>query len=218
MTKKRKKSTADLRNYYTIFMQLGLIATLLVFIVAAKLNLQPGDKAANFTQEQEIVEIEEIERTEQTNDPPPPPRPPVPVEVPNDEIIEDEVLDLDAELDFNDPMDMPPPPAREEEEEDEEDFFRVVENMPELQGGMQTLYDCIEYPSRARRAGIEGTVTVQFIVNEQGQVESPTVLRGVEGLNDEAIRCIEASSFSPGNQRGNPVRVQMSLPVRFTLK
>lgn len=217
MIKKRKKSNADLRNYYTIFMQLGLIATLLIFIVAAKVNLQAGEKETNFTQEQEIVEIEEIERTEQENDPPPPPRPPVPVEVPNDEIIEDDILDLDAELDFNDPMDMPPPPAQEEEEE-EEDFFRVVENMPELQGGMQSLYDCIEYPSRARRAGIEGTVTVQFIVNEKGQVESPNILRGVQGLNNEALRCIEAMEFEPGQQRGNPVRVQMSLPVRFTLK
>lgn len=217
MSTNRKNPSANLQNYYTIFMQLGLIATLLIFIVAAKVNLQGSDKENNFTTEQEIIEIEEIEQTKQEDTPPPPPRPPVPVEVPNDEVIENDILDLDAELNFDEPLDMPPPPAQEEEEE-EEDFFRVVENMPEIKGGMQSLHDCIEYPSRARRAGIEGTVTVQFIVNEQGTVESPTILRGVDGLNEEAIRCVQLAEFTPGNQRGNTVRVQMSLPVRFYLK
>jgi periplasmic protein TonB len=84
MTKKRKKPEADLRSYYTIFLELGIIATLVIFIVAAKVELRSQDKQFDLTQEQEVVEMEEIVRTEQIERPPPPPRPPVPIEVPND--------------------------------------------------------------------------------------------------------------------------------------
>lgn len=212
----RKKPKADLRKYYSIFWEIGLIVVLLVFIGAMKLELRSNGSETNFTEEQEIVEIEEIERTEQEEKPPPPPRPPVPQEVPNDEIIEDDVLNIDAELNFDEPLDMPPPP--QEEEEEEEDFFRIVEDMPEIIGGQQALNDCIEYPAKARRAGIEGTVSVEFIVNKQGEVEDATILRGVQGLNEEALRCIKAMDYRPGQQRGEPVRVKFVRPVVFRLK
>jgi len=150
--------------------------------------------------------------------PPPPPRPPVPVEVPNDEVIEEEILDIDAELDLEGPLDLPPPPPSEEEEE-EEDFFVVVEQMPELIGGIQSLQEKVEYPELARRAGIEGRVIIQFIVNEKGEVENPRVLRGIGGGCDEAaLKVVKQAKFKPGMQRGRPVRVQYSLPIVFKLQ
>lgn len=218
MTKKRKKPEADLRSYYTIFLELGIIATLVIFIVAAKVELRSQDKQFDLTQEQEVVEMEEIVRTEQIERPPPPPRPPVPIEVPNDEVIEDQILDIDAELNLDAPLEAPPPPPAEEEEE-EEDFFVVVEDMPELIGGLAELQRNIRYPDRARRAGIEGRVIVQFIVNEAGKVENPVVVRGIGGgCDEEAIRAVQNASFKPGKQRGKPVRVQYSLPVIFRLQ
>lgn len=218
MTAKRKKPEADLRSYYTIFLELGIIATLVIFIVAAKVELRAGDSQLDLTEEQEVVEMEEIVQTEQIEKPPPPPRPPVPVEVPNDEVIEDEILDIDAELDLDAPLEAPPPPPQDEEEE-EEDFFIVVEDMPELIGGLAELQKSINYPDRARRAGIEGRVIVQFIVNEQGQVEDPHVVRGIGGgCDEEAIRAVQNANFNPGKQRGEAVRVQYSLPVIFRLQ
>lgn len=217
MIKKRKKPESDLRKYHTVFLEIGLVIVLLIFIGAVKVQFTAGETDQDLTEEQEVVEMEEIERTEQEEEPPPPPRPQVPVEVPNDEIIEDQDIVLDADLDSDQPLDMPPPPS-DDEEEDEEDFFRVVEDMPEIVGGQEALYDCIEYPERARRAGIEGTVSVEFIVNTNGQVEEPTILRGVEGLNDEAIRCIRAMDYTPGQQRGEPVRVKFVQPVTFELQ
>ena len=98
-----------------------------------------------------------------------------------------------------------------------EDAFRVVENMPKLIGGQTSLYECIEYPERAKRAGIEGQVTVRFIVDKQGNVENPEILRGVESLNEEAIRCVKQQKFEPGKQKGKAVRVQFALPVKFKL-
>lgn len=214
MRNNRKKPKSDLRKYYTVFLELGLVVVLLVFIAALKIDFRSGAVNTDLTDEQEVIEMEEIERTKQEEKPPPPPRPKVPVEVPNDEIIEDEVLDLDAELDQDQKLEMPPPP---EDDDDGEDFFRVVENSPELIGGIAKLQSCVEYPDRARRAGIEGRVTIQFIVNEKGEVENPKVLRGVEALNEEAIRCVKQMSFKPGRQRGQAVRVQYALPVRFRL-
>ena len=71
----------------------------------------------------------------------------------------------------------------------------------------------------ARRAGIEGRVTVQFIVNEAGQVENPRVIRGIGGGCDEAaLEAVKKAKFTPGMQRGRPVRVQFSLPVIFRLQ
>ena len=215
MRNKRKKPKSDLRKYYTVFLELGLAVVLLLFIVALKIDFRTSDVQQDLIEEQEVVEMEEIERTKQEETPPPPVKPKVPVEVPNDEIIEDEVLDISADLDQDQKLDIPPPP---EEEEEQEDFFRVVENMPTLKGGRAELNKCIQYPDRARRAGIEGRVTVQFIVNVNGEVENPRILRGVQGLNEEALRCVKEMSFTPGRQRGKPVRVQYALPVNFQLQ
>jgi len=217
MSNERKKPNADLRNYHTLFLEGGLIAVLLIFIVAMKVDLRPGEKKMTFIEKQEIVKMEDIIQTKQIERPPPPPRPPVPVEVPNDEIIEDEVLDINAEFDIDDPIDLPPAPK--EEVEQEEDFFLAVEQMPELIGGLAGLQRSIRYPEMARRAGIEGKVTVQFIVTEDGTVESPRVIRGIGGgCDEEALRAVKQAKFEPGRQRGKPVRVQYSLPVVFRLQ
>ncbi len=71
----------------------------------------------------------------------------------------------------------------------------------------------------ARKAGIEGRVIIQFIVNEQGSVEDPRVVRGIGGgCDEEALRAVRQAKFKPGRQRGQPVRVQYSLPIVFKLQ
>ena len=84
----------------------------------------------------------------------------------------------------------PPPPPRDDKPED--DFFVVVEQMPQLRGGLGALQRKVSYPEMARRAGIEGRVTVQFIVNEQGRVENPRVIRGIGGgCDEEALKAVK---------------------------
>lgn len=213
----RKKPEADLRKYYTILLQSGMLITLVIFIIAVKVDITSLGPEEIVMDEQEIVEMEEIIQTRQIETPPPPPRPPVPVEVPNDEIIEDVDIDISADLDLGGQLSMPPPPPQEEDEE--EDFFVVVEDMPELIGGLAELQRQIRYPEMARRAGIEGRVYIQFIVNEQGEVEDPVVTRGIGGgADEEALRVVKQAQFRPGLQRGRPVRVQYSLPIVFRLQ
>lgn len=216
--KERKKPDADLKNYHTVFLQIGLLITLVIFIIAVKVDITSKEAREYTLEEQEVIEMEEIIQTRHIETPPPPPRPPVPVEVPDDEIIEDVDIQINAELTLSGPMDLPPPPPAQEEEE-EEDFFVVVEDMPELIGGLAELQRSIRYPEMARRAGIEGRVYVQFIVNERGEVENPQVIRGIGGgCDEEAIRAVRQAKFKPGMQRGRPVRVQYSLPIVFRLQ
>ena len=218
----RKTEQADIRKRYPLYVEIGMVATLALLIVAFRLDLRPDDSFDVAMQEQEVVQMEEIQQTQQVEKPPPPPRPPVPVEVPNDEILQDEELDLDASLDLDAPLvDLPPPPPPppREEPEPEPEIFVIVEQMPELIGGLGELQKKINYPEIAKKAGVEGRVIVQFVVNEQGAVTDPIVVRGIgAGCDEEAIRAVQQARFTPGKQRGKPVRVKMSLPITFKLK
>jgi TonB family protein len=98
------------------------------------------------------------------------------------------------------------------------DFYHAVENMPELKGGLAALQKKINYPEEASNAGEQGRVIVRFIVNEQGAVEDPEVVKGVsEALDQEAIRVVKQAQFKPGMQDGKPVKVQYSLPISYKL-
>lgn len=217
-----RKPEVDLRKYYTIFFQTGLILALLLFIGLTKINIKTSDKQEITFSEQEIVEMEEIIQTKQQEQVPPPPRPPVPVEVPNDEIIEEVDIIIDAELDLTGEGFLPasrPPAEVEEEPEPEEDFFVIVEQMPELHGGIQSIQEKVKYPELALKANIQGRVVVQFIINEKGEVENPKVVRSIGGgCDEEAVRVVKEATFTPGMQRGRPVRVQYALPVTFIIR
>lgn len=215
MSKGRKSPQADLKKFYNVYIQVGVIAALVILIIAVKLNLYSAPPNVIAIAEQEEVIMEEVIQTKTIETPPPPPRPPVPVEVPNDEIIEDEIIEM-MEFDLDGPLDLPPPPPPAEEEEEE--FFIVVENMPELRGGIAGLQKKVTYPEMAKRAGIEGRVTIEFIVNEEGRVENPRIMRGIGGgCDEEALKAVANARFSPGMQRGRPVKVKMSLPITFRL-
>lgn len=217
MINERKSAKADLKKTYNITLQSGLIASLFIIIVLVRINLYSEPPTPPPIEIQEEVVMEDIEITKQIETPPPPPRPPVPVEVPNDQIIEDDVVDLDLDFDLDGPMDLPPPPPPADD--DEEDFFIVVEQMPEPIGGIAAVQKLVKYPEMARRAGIEGRVTIQFVVSETGEIENPVVMRGIGGGCDEAaLEAVKKAKFTPGMQRGRPVRVQFSLPIQFRLQ
>lgn len=216
-----KRSNSLKKNYY-LAIQTGLILTLSILIVLFKIEIRPvGEENVLVISEQEEVFIEEIVQTKQEIKAPPPPRPMVPVEVPNDEILEDEFIDIDAELDLESPMEMPlppKPPAADNDEEYEDEVFIVVENPPVLIGGIQSVQKHIVYPDLALKAGIEGRVVVQFIVGKDGEIINPVVLRGIGGgCDEEAIRAVMKAKFQPGMQRGRPVAVKYSLPISFRI-
>jgi protein TonB len=71
----------------------------------------------------------------------------------------------------------------------------------------------------ARRAQIEGRVIVEFIIDKEGNVMDPKIIRGIGGGCDEvALNAVQKIKFKPGMQRGKPVLVRYSMPINFTLK
>jgi protein TonB len=219
-----KKPGADITANYTISLQTGLILSLLAMITLFRVDLQTELKEIEFNQREEVISIEEIVQTEQLTRPPPPPRPPVPVEVPNDMLVEEIELNLDASLDLSVALELPPappaPPAAKkvEKEIEEPEVFIAVEEMPELIGGLESVQKLIVYPEIAKKAGIEGRVFVQFVIDEQGNVTNPIVLKGIGGGCDEAaLEAVKKAKFKPGKQRGRPVKVQYSIPIVFRL-
>lgn len=215
----KKTDKANLRTKYPIYVQIGLVVALVILIGAFRVNFTPENDFQVVQVEQEIVQMEEIQQTKQIEKPPPPPKPPVPVEVPDDEVLEDEDLDLDVSLELDEEIiNLPPPPA-EEEVEEEPEIFMIVEDMPELIGGLGSIQSKIKYPEIAKKAGVEGRVFVQFVVNTDGSVVDPVVVRGIgAGCDEEAVRAVSQAKFKPGRQRGKPVPVKMSLPITFKLK
>lgn len=106
----------------------------------------------------------------------------------------------------------------------DDDVYEVVENMPEFPNGgmgelMKYLSDNIRYPEAAHKAGIQGRVTVQFVVGKDGSIGNVSILRGVNAdLDAEAIRVISSMpKWKPGTQKGEPVKVKYTVPVMFRL-
>ncbi len=98
-------------------------------------------------------------------------------------------------------------------------MFDVVEQEPVLIGGVEGLRARVEYPEMARQAGVEGTVYVQFIVDETGRVLDPVAIRSPNDLlTNAAIQAVLESEFVPGQQRGRAVRVRFTVPVKFQLR
>ena len=112
----------------------------------------------------------------------------------------------------------------EEEEVEEEEVFMVVEEAPEFPGGtqecMKWLGKNIVYPQISAEQGIQGRVTVSFVVNKDGSIVDATILRGVDPyLDKEALRVVnKMPKWKPGKQRGKPVRVKFNLPITFRLQ
>lgn len=208
-------------NSYWLTMELGLIFSLLIALFAVKTNFNPKIESivAGIESREEIF-IEEIVQTKQDIKIPAPPRPVVPIEVPNDEILDDEIIELNAELELGESFDIPlPPRPLNDTEVIEEEVFVVVEQPPVLIGGINAVQKVIQYPDMARKAGIEGRVIVQFVIDKEGKVSNPFIVRGIGGgCDEEALRAVSKASFRPGMQRGKPVQVRYTLPITFKLK
>ncbi|MBE0661458.1 MAG: energy transducer TonB [Bacteroidales bacterium] len=105
-----------------------------------------------------------------------------------------------------------------------EEIFIVVEEPPSFNGGdearIKYISENIKYPEEARAKGIQGTVFVTFVVEADGSVSDVKILRGIGGgCDEEAVRVIESMpKWIPGKQRGQAVRVQFNMPIRFVLE
>lgn len=85
-------------------------------------------------------------------------------------------------------------------------------------GIMSHIMSELVYPEEAREKGLEGTVVVEFVVNQKGLVSDVKILRGLGPLDEAALEVVRGlPTFSPGTENGKAVNVKYALPIRFSL-
>ncbi|MGL5260995.1 MAG: energy transducer TonB [Bacteroides sp.] len=230
----KKSPKADLEPGKSTWLLLGYVIVLAFMFVAFEWSNR--DIKIDTSQVVQDIEFEEdiMPITEQDNTPPPPPPPPEEVPqavteilnvVDDDEDIEE--VEIQSVEDTGQKVEIKQftgPKVIKKEEPKEEEIFTIVEEMPEFPGGMAELMKYlgknIKYPTIAQENGIQGRVVVAFVVNRDGSIVDPEVMRGVDpSLDKEAIRVITSMpKWKPGKQRGQSVRVKYTVPVTFRLK
>jgi len=139
--------------------------------------------------------------------------------------VESEEEDIPADLTI-DPMDINwnlavagPPPALPDEEFSDDKFY-PYDTKPEIIGGYAALAAKLVYPEIARKAGVEGRVTVEVVLNKKGKVIKTKILKslGNNGCDEAAINAIKSVTWKPAYQRDKPVMVKIAIPIIFRLK
>ncbi len=220
----KKTPKADLENKKRLFVQIGIIFALVVVFMAFEYKQYERQVVDLGVLDVDFIEEEDIPITRQeTPPPPPPPEPSTELIIVDDDVEIEEEFTIDTEADAFTEVEEFTPVIVEEEEVEEEQIFTIVEDQPSFPGGdaalMKYLQENLKYPTMAREAGIQGTVFVTFVVEIDGNITDVRILRGVGGgLDEEAIRVVQSMpAWTPGRQRGQAVRVQFNLPIRFVL-
>ena len=105
------------------------------------------------------------------------------------------------------------------QQKDDKGIYLSAEKMPAIKGGMAAIGKKVQYPRIAKEMGIQGVVYVGFIVDAEGKVIEPKILKSLaKPLDEEALRVITKEvKFTPGYYQGKAVPVRMVLPIRFRI-
>ena len=242
----KKNPNADPKRNSSLYFLVGLTAVLMLTYVSIELKsedprveVEKLEIADNMMGEDEevILTMPPVQKLP----PPPPPAPEVIQIVDNKQVIEDKKIET-TEVDENKPVVVNTASSYGEEggtaeEIDEEVPFAVIEDVPVFPGcegvAKNKRLDCFmeqmakhikknqQYPERAMEDGIQGRVSVLFVIDKDGGISNVQVRgpKGGELLEKEAQRVIEKlPKFKPGMQRGKPVRVKYSQPITFKLQ
>ena len=242
----KKNPNVDPKRNSSLYFLVGLTAVLMLTYVSIELKsedprveVEKLEIADNMMGEDEevILTMPPVQKLP----PPPPPAPEVIQIVVNKQVIEDKKIET-TEVDENKPVVVTQASdygseGGTAEEIDEEVPFAVIEDVPVFPGcegvAKNKRLDCFmeqmakhikknqQYPERAMGDGIQGRVSVLFVIDKDGGISNVQVRgpKGGELLEKEAKRVIEKlPKFKPGMQRGKPVKVKYSQPITFKLQ
>ncbi len=225
----KKSNRADLESKKVIFLQTGFIVALSLCLLAFEWRTYD-----RLIYEKPVTDWSEIEEllpinTDQRKLPPPPPavKPVYTINIVENTVdVIDDLPPIDAGFNegWQNPDIMPLPEEISNSAEDS--IYQIVslETLPEFPGGEAAMYkylgENIKYPPMAREANIQGIVYMNFVVEKDGSLSVVGAVRSPDqSLSDETARVVsEMPAWSPGKQRGMPVRVNFVLPVRFRLE
>ena len=231
----------DLRRLYNKHVTISLVISIAILIAGMAYPLISSyyaQRRTNYIEKTAGAEFLNMEKPKEEAPPPPPPPPPAALEqkvkfvapvVTTEEVVE--TPDIFNQDDLNkkpiEAVALEEVVAEVKEEvievEEKKPIFTIVEEMPSFPGGdeprVKFLRDNIIYPQTATENNIEGTVYVSFVVDSKGNVTDVKLLRGIGGgCDEEALRVVKLMpAWNPGKQNGKSVRVQFSMPIRFTL-
>ena len=114
----------------------------------------------------------------------------------------------------------PPPPPLLEDGDPYANIFVAYDEGPEPIGGMAAILRHLKYPEIAKRAQIEGTVYVEAIIDEKGNVINTSIIKslGNSSCDEAAAAAIRAVKWKPAKQRDKSVKVRIKIPVKFKLR
>ncbi len=223
----KKSPKADLQNKRGLLLEIGLVVSLALVIVAfAYTPKEHRVEKVDLNYGPVEVEMNEITRNDQK-----PPEPPKKVEV---KVITDllQVVTNDTKIttdvefaDFDEDTEVIQTVEIKEEEVIDDQPFLVAETMPSFQGGDLNTFRSwvqsnVKFPQIALENGIQGRVVLSFVIEKDGRLTNIQVLQTPDrSLSEEAIRVLNKSpKWSPGKQRNQVVRVKYTLPVDFRVQ
>jgi protein TonB len=235
----KKSAKADLENKRSLFLQLGFIVAIGLSLFAFEYDFGEKQESQNFAAKTVVAEEEIVPQTQQEQQVQQQQIEVAPQQIMSDvlKIVRNEVKVSDeVNLNMEDtkeaaPISIPTTTttttivAKQEEPIEEEEVFFIAEDMPMFNGKdasdgfREYVAKNLKYPDIAAENGIQGTVYIQFVVEPSGSVSNVKVLRGVDpALDKEAVRIVQSSpKWTPGKQRGKPVRVSFTFPITFKL-
>lgn len=221
----KKSHSADVNKKSSLFLAIGLLTSIsLTFIAFEWKQYDRGDLMDLGTIIDDFDDLIEVPPTEQTPPKAPPIQQPKIIPIPDDEEI-NEVVEINLDVEITESTEVENlifEPAPEKEVADE--IHLIVEEYAKFPGGWDQwakfLNKNFQYPRQAVKMRIEGTVHLSFIVDTEGIISDIQVTRGIGGgCNEEAIRVLKSSPrWTPGKQRGVPVKSRMAIQIKFGLK
>lgn len=219
--RKRKNKNSEFEGKKFIFFQIGLIIALLSVLYAFEYKSYEKYEIPEFSNRSMDFDVELVHPTIHKKKLPP--KPIIVIKLDLTEEIESEDIIFDASADEETPTIWEPPIEPEPPIIEHEPFVLIPGVMPSFPGGITAmrkfLADNIVYPSLAKEVGITGIVYLEFIIEKDGSITNIKVLKEINGgCGEEAGRVVNIMpKWKPGKQNGRPVRVKLTIPVKFSL-
>lgn len=222
----KKNPNVDTEKTRLPFTVVGLFFSAAFIFMAFTFGYNPniGDEGKDDSKKNDIsFDVVDLDEPPPPEDTPPPPDTPEVPPPPTDDVKEVEEEDDQTKVSLA-PPDVPPPPINTAPPPPPaEEIFDVVEDEPGYPGGEEAMQKFIKtnikYPEMSIQMGDQGKVFVRFVVEKDGSVSNVSVARGVTPeLDKEAMRVVKTMpNWSPGKQRGRPVRTNVVIPIVFKL-
>ena len=213
----RKNPKVSLKVKYQKTVELALVLALAVMLVVFQAFKRFEQNASKQNRVDIVIDVQEIPQTEQQKRPPAPQRPTVPIESEDEDIPEDMTIET-TEIDLSELP--PPPPPPEDDIDASAQIFVAYDEPPQPIGGFAAIQRKLVYPEIARKAGVEGRVYINVLIDQKGNVVRTKILKslGNNGCDEAATAAIKAVKWKPAQQRDKPVKVWVGIPVVFKLK